>query len=459
MSKLTDKSLQLFRQLAELKNIKRAFSELFVRNGLGSDSDRFADYPDAVQQMVDTANANVESAQAETAATKDELTSTRTQLTDTQTALTTAQKEATTTYTSLKSTVSAKGVDVSAATDSNGVISALKTSVITPLGQIGYTPEDEAVYADLTFEPGTWEDDMAYSLTCYKNNKQSYDGDTSIRFAPQISGLSGYCANAFRGCTNLETVPSLDTSKVTNVQRLFMNCSKLKAVPWLNLSKNTQTNSMFYNCSSLTSVPTLDTHLSGNFQCMFYGCSSLEEAPELDTSSALPSGGLNQLFEGCTSLKRAPSELYIENQSGAYATFKNCSSLEEVPPLNTKSATTIGSLFYGCTSLKRVPQVDFSSLTNTNNYLFANCKSLVYMVITNLGKSSFENYTVFSTCPVWGTGGDENRQSVVDSLLTYSYDRAANGMTTATIQLSAATKALLTDEEVAAITAKGFTLA
>lgn len=65
----------------------------------------------------------------------------------------------------------------------------------------------------------------------------------------------------------------------------------------------------------------------------------------------------------------------------------------------------------------------------------------------------------FSGASVWGTRGEENRQSLTDSLITYSYDRASAGMATATIQLSANTKSLLTEDEIAQITAKGFTIA
>lgn len=54
----------------------------------------------------------------------------------------------------------------------------------------------------------------------------------------------------------------------------------------------------------------------------------------------------------------------------------------------------------------------------------------------------------------WGTGGEENRMSVVNSLIT---EFEASG--TATITLSATTKALLTAEEISQIEAMGYTLA
>ena len=74
-----------------------------------------------------------------------------------------------------------------------------------------------------------------------------------------------------------------------------------------------------------------------------------------------------------------------------------------------------------------------------------------------MGKSNLTSYRLHSAIS-WGTGSEENRQSLIDSLITYSYDRASAGMDTATITLSANTKALLTEEEIAQITNKGFTI-
>ena len=63
---------------------------------------------------------------------------------------------------------------------------------------------------------------------------------------------------------------------------------------------------------------------------------------------------------------------------------------------------------------------------------------------------------------VWGVNSDtitDARQSLIDSLITYSYDRATAGYSTCTVTLAADTKAVLTSDEIAAITAKGFTIA
>lgn len=82
--------------------------------------------------------------------------------------------------------------------------------------------------------------------------------------------------------------------------------------------------------------------------------------------------------------------------------------------------------------------------------------------IKDLGtKSSFTSGD-FTYWTVWGVNNAaiiDAKQSLIDSLITYSFDRAAAGYSTCTIKLAPATKALLTEEEIAQITAKGFTIA
>lgn len=60
----------------------------------------------------------------------------------------------------------------------------------------------------------------------------------------------------------------------------------------------------------------------------------------------------------------------------------------------------------------------------------------------------------------WGTGSEENRQSLVKSLVENTVDRTKfSGAKPVTIQLDPATKALLTEDEIAQITSKGYTIA
>ncbi len=84
--------------------------------------------------------------------------------------------------------------------------------------------------------------------------------------------------------------------------------------------------------------------------------------------------------------------------------------------------------------------------------------SCKYIRLINLGQC--EEGTVYWLNGVknWGADSDENRQSLIDSLITNSFDRTSAGYVTATLHLDNDVVARLTDEEKAAIIAKGYTI-
>lgn len=176
--------------------------------------------------------------------------------------------------------------------------------------------------------------------------------------------------------------------------------------------------------------------------------------PNVDFSQ-IKTDGMN-MFSGCYALAYLP---FIDaiNMTRMQGTFNQCSALQELHIRNTYNSWAFSSCFNGCTSLRKIDYLDYSNVTAAASPLNS-CKSLGFALIKNLGKSSLTTFD-FSGASVWGTSSEENRQSLIDSLITYSYDRASNGMATATIKLHANTKALLTEEEIAQITNKGFTIA
>lgn len=210
----------------------------------------------------------------------------------------------------------------------------------------------------------------------------------------------------FREDKDLIFAPLVDISSVTNVDGMFKSSSAMLVVPKLDFSQATTANNLFYNCTALS--------------CL---------ADELDFSSA-----------------KAASNL-----------FYNCAVISEIPVMKTPLVTNMNQLFRSCLCLKKIKELDFGSVTSFGSAFFG-CGLLEFALIKNIGKSSLATFD-FSGATNWGTGSEENRQSLIDSLLTYSYDRASNGMDTATIKLSANTKALLTEEEIAQIAAKGYTIA
>lgn len=108
--------------------------------------------------------------------------------------------------------------------------------------------------------------------------------------------------------------------------------------------------------------------------------------------------------------------------------------------------------------LKILTGFDCTSLLRAGNCAFS-VNGPAYMPLMNLGKAAAAT-TFDLRNKNWGddTIVAGARQTLVDSLLTNSFDRAAAGYGPLTLQLSPEALARLTSDEVAAITAKGYTL-
>ncbi|MBQ2047101.1 MAG: BspA family leucine-rich repeat surface protein [Muribaculaceae bacterium] len=210
--------------------------------------------------------------------------------------------------------------------------------------------------------------------------------------------------------------------------QMFRENKQLVFAPMVDISKYTSLANMFYGCVALSTIPQLDTRNVTNMSQTFYNCTSLSFIPQLDTRN-------------------------VTNMS---QTFCNCTSLSFIPQLDTRNVTNMQQMTRSCDNLRRIEGLYLDKVT-AHQFAYNN-SSIVFAKFYNLGMSSLVTHD-FSQMFVWGTGSEENRQSLIDSLITYSYDRASNGMSTATIKLHANTKALLTEEEIAQISAKGFTIA
>lgn len=76
---------------------------------------------------------------------------------------------------------------------------------------------------------------------------------------------------------------------------------------------------------------------------------------------------------------------------------------------------------------------------------------------------NFTNSKTFKDIVRWGLDGDDfywkdGKQSLIYTLIEQSFDRAAAGYDTCTVTLGTYTKEVLTEDEIAQITAKGFTI-
>ena len=226
-----------------------------------------------------------------------------------------------------------------------------------------------------------------------------------------------------------------DTSAITTMDSMFYNLKSLTSLDLssFDTSAVTDMNGMFCVCSALTSLDlsSFDTSAVTDMNRMFCVCSALTslDLSSFDTSAVTD---MNRMFLRCTSL-----------------TSLDLSSFD------TSAVTDMNRMFLRCTSLTSLDLSSFDTSAVTDmEAMFDSCTSIVSL---HLGPNFFKTSAVtsigFSDCSKW------TNDTVVTSLVTNSYDRASAGLNTLTLQLHANTKAALSDEQKAAITSKGYTIA
>lgn len=266
-----------------------------------------------------------------------------------------------------------------------------------------------------------------YSITAY--NKLT---SVSLNLLNEASALG-----LFSGCSGLKTVTI--NGSVNNCAHMFMN-STITSVSGEMYTSNCENFSyMFSYCYNIKTVPNLDTSSGKNFSSMFSSCANLQSVPELDTSN-----GTN--FESM---------------------FYSCNTIKFIPALSTKLGINLYNMVASCNNLVKITELSAESVKIELSLMssYASNTSTRYMLIKDIGTQSmctsvsfkgFQNYGVEDAAFPLSAGA---RQSLIDTLITYSYDRATAGYATCNVTLSTNTKALLTEDEIAQITAKGYTIA
>lgn len=204
-----------------------------------------------------------------------------------------------------------------------------------------------------------------------------------------------------------------DTSNVTNMSEMFFVASKLTTIPQLDTSNVRDMSEMFRNCTDLTSVPQLDTSNVTDMESMFYSCGKLTTIPQLNTSKA----------------------------TRMLTMFLGCSKLTTIPQFDTSNVSNMGEMFSGCTSLTSIPELNVSRCTYFS-YMLKDCTSL-----TSIGMYGFR-YSI-----------DISQTALEHDALVAFLNQAGTAYGSQTITMGSAKLALLSDEEKAIATNKGWTLA
>jgi surface protein len=376
----------------------------------------------------------------------------------------------------LKEEIERKGVDMSTATfaDYGDKIREIGSGslYVTPLSQLGYSKEDEEFYSDLDFGTlGEMIEDFEYSRSQIgkwdgKSNMNAFRLDSKIKYAPYIDTSKAASFKDFAYCaTNLVAVPKIDTSNGINMQSMFNGCSSLTSLDvsnW-NTSNVTTMYGMFSNCSKLGSLDVSNWNTSNvtNMQQMFSGCSSLTslDVSNWDTSNVT---NMSSMFYGCSSLESLDvSGWDISKVDTIYEIFQGCKALEvvDVSTWYAPKVTQLNSCFTGLLACK---EIDLSSWDLTTVQYMSTCfrgsTALEVIKLKNFGgHPDFAYDRTMENCPAWGSTPD-GLQSLRDTLVNNSFDRASAGYSAVTISLPTQVKARLTTDEIAQITAKGFTI-
>lgn len=342
--------------------------------------------------------------------------------------------------------------------DATGTLSELVDQVKDIQG--GYNPLAEIGW-NLSEQPYL-KDAIEYAQEILVNPKSTYQNDKRLVIFPKVDELQ-LKDRIFYG-SNLLLFP--DGVKLTgNFQYSFQESNIIN----LDLSQADIKGNigwMFYGCGSLINLKLPDNFGEGitNYQYLFNNCYKLQSPIKVHIDSNITT--LNSMFYYCKSLKSVIITGDITNITNTGSMFSNCGQLEYLSFPDKFPITNNQFIYTSLSNLKRIDgSVVYKGETNSTYskwiWAFYQNKCTRYMVVKDIGIDSKYDYINMEYSQVWGIANDEvpdARQSLIDSLITYSFDRAAAGYNTMTMKLYTDVKALLTDDEIAQITAKGYTL-
>ena len=140
----------------------------------------------------------------------------------------------------------------------------------------------------------------------------------------------------------------------------------------------------------------------------------------------------------------------------------NCTNLESIEELYCAGATSMVGVLNGSLKLHTIKSMYWGKIDKSIN-VFPDLNVIRHLTIKNIGENLAEGFEAdqynFSKLQYWGVNNEDcpnARQSLIDSLLTYSKDLGSD--VSINIQLSQNTYNLLTPVEIQQIEAKGYSL-
>ena len=274
-------------------------------------------------------------------------------------------------------------------------------------GTLAFTAKNETLegktlvksYGDISYKEFKRYNDVPW----YSDRESITNVDIIDKISPVSTAYWFYRCNKL---TEIKNISNLDTSNVTDMNRMFGLCNSLTTLDVSNFDTSNVTNmsDMFCACNSLTTldVSKFDTSNVTDMSGMFGYCRNLTilDVSKLDTSNVTNMSGM---FEVCKSLTTLDvSKLDTSNVTNMSAMFEVCESLTtlDVSKFDTSNATYMKHMFYGCEKLTNldVSKFDTSNVTDMS-WMFTSCRSLITLDVSKFDTSNVTDMSeMFAFC-------------------------------------------------------------
>lgn len=370
----------------------------------------------------------------------------------------------------IKQAIVNKGVSVSdtdtfaSYADKIGQISGGSSAAALDFGTINYA------YAPTALKNGL-DASVAY-LNKWTANK--FPADTELIFMPKVEIIDSEPVDIYQvgdSFPKLLIFPDIDFKhKDINGVGLFQD-SKALSIHLKNINFGGSLAQLFWKCNNLEDLTysglTIDSDVTDASSC-FREC-SLTAVPDLFNGAQTGLTNLDWMFSFCSNMTTIDLSSWKFGQVTSMKNmFRSCSNTItiDITGIDTSQMTStsdMSSMFWGCANLVRIRgAIDLIGMNPTAlpNLGFGAVNSFTTITYKNIGSNSGATSLSLSSgnYAKWGLGDEESKQSFIDSVLTYSYDRTANGLPTLALNMKPEQKALLTEEQITAIQAKGYTI-
>ena len=148
---------------------------------------------------------------------------------------------------------------------------------------------------------------------------------------------------SFMNCQNLDSIDlsKVNTSNITNMQKMFLGCIKLQKIKGLKKINTTKVNNMSH---------------------MFDSCYELKDIDSFSNFNTSNVTSMKLMFNGCTKLKEINGidKFDTRNVISMYGMFQNCYEIEylDLSNFDTSNTTHMKRMFYKCIKLQKISGIE-----------------------------------------------------------------------------------------------------